>query len=90
MIEVADSHMIENDSRTEAEIRLAKAAIPITIIVTYHARPLVINHRMVAMVTMTATMVTMVVMYSYHGCPAKTALDESKFLQGVFLFTFSL
>ena len=62
MTEVDDNHMTENDSLMEAEIRLAKAATIITIIaiiaiiVTYHAQPAAISHRMVAMVTMGVVM----------------------------------
>ena len=66
MIEIDDNHMTENDSRMEAEIRLAKAATITTIIATYHARPAAINHRMVAMVTMgvVMTMQTIIVMHA--------------------------
>ena len=72
MIEIDDNHMTENDSLMEAEIRLAKAATIITIIaiiaiiVTYHAQPAAISHRMVVMVTMgvVMTMQTIIVMHA--------------------------
>ena len=40
---------------------------------------------MVMVMLMSMMMVMVMLMYSYHGCPAKTTLDESELLQRVFL-----